>query len=603
MTADVAQFVREYVITSDLGPILVVAWNLPTAFSEYAGPLTFIGCEAFPGRIASTDYTAHIRRGGDHEMSIALRRQSERQDQSYGLVCLDANHGIESLIDQINVALRTCSPEAVFLLPGAAPPARGMATSLPSQDWWVGDVWTLVEILRSNGATVHTSGLEPTGMLLASGVAPIDPEEARRTAARLQASICDDETFQRQFQHANLTELLMMLDMAAGEVANRERVRVLLDEAQPDVIRSTLIDPVLTWDRPPPFFLCDLSGKELATDHVWRRERVVHGVKVDEFENALLYGRDLILAGSLTGDYLNCYTKNWESGPASGWLHMIAKDPENSADVSTSLTEEKGHFVVRRSLLEGATKLDGPIFTGTPDEYLNYGMWLLYTVPGISLFNDMKSHYPHYMAYMDRPWQRQLLLDLGLEPDELLAQKLDTVYAAPSLATMRHSSRSLSLSATDLAAFDALGERAVRSGGAKPERIFISRRSRTKAGAYRGLLNEDELVNRMQLLGFTVVEPELYPIMDQARIFRDARVVVGLGGAGMFNVAFCRPGTIVIDIESGADWIDAHAELFASTGVSYGFILGDTDETDPSPSQKRWRLDIDRAVSAILNHI
>ena len=60
------------------------------------------------------------------------------------------------------------------------------------------------------------------------------------------------------------------------------------------------------------------------------------------------------------------------------------------------------------------------------------------------------------------------------------------------------------------------------------------------------------------------MEPESLSLNEQARIFRSADVIVGLGGAAMFNVAFSRAGVKVVDIESGMLHADAHANLFAS---------------------------------------
>jgi hypothetical protein len=42
----------------------------------------------------------------------------------------------------------------------------------------------------------------------------------------------------------------------------------------------------------------------------------------------------------------------------------------------------------------------------------------------------------------------------------------------------------------------------------------------------------------------------------------------------MFNVAFCRPGTIVIDIESEPHWIHAHMSYFSSLNLRYVIFEG-----------------------------
>jgi capsular polysaccharide biosynthesis protein len=70
----------------------------------------------------------------------------------------------------------------------------------------------------------------------------------------------------------------------------------------------------------------------------------------------------------------------------------------------------------------------------------------------------------------------------------------------------------------------------------------------------------------------------------------------------MFNVVFSTPGTRVITIESTTNFIDAHTNIFGSAGLEYGVIFGREDRTDPRPNQKRWSLDVDRAVEIICRH-
>jgi capsular polysaccharide biosynthesis protein len=133
-----------------------------------------------------------------------------------------------------------------------------------------------------------------------------------------------------------------------------------------------------------------------------------------------------------------------------------------------------------------------------------------------------------------------------------------------------------------------------------PEKIFISRLTRTrKHGAYRGLNNEEALIEVLHRIGFVAVEPEQLPLEAQVALFRNARSIVGLGGAAMVNTAFCRPGTRVVTIESTLGFIDGHTNIFGSLGLDYGVILGDEDRTDQRPVQWRWRLDVPRALEQI----
>ena len=64
--------------------------------------------------------------------------------------------------------------------------------------------------------------------------------------------------------------------------------------------------------------------------------------------------------------------------------------------------------------------------------------------------------------------------------------------------------------------------------------------------AGRPLHNEAEVAARLSRLGFVGVEPGTMSLEEQIRTFHAADHVVGVGGAAMTNIVFCRePGTKV----------------------------------------------------------
>lgn len=66
-----------------------------------------------------------------------------------------------------------------------------------------------------------------------------------------------------------------------------------------------------------------------------------------------------------------------------------------------------------------------------------------------------------------------------------------------------------------------------------PDRIFLSRRT-----AKRSCHNAEEVEGLFAEHGFEVVFPEEHPLAEQARMFREAGVVGGFAGSGMFGILF-----------------------------------------------------------------
>ncbi len=186
-----------------------------------------------------------------------------------------------------------------------------------------------------------------------------------------------------------------------------------------------------------------------------------------------------------------------------------------------------------------------------------------------------------------------LLTMMGIAEHDIIRHDVARTYRFRSIDLLRTPRNDFHVYPDEHAMFRALAES--HGEGPPARRIFVSRRSRSRAG-YRPLSNEDELIGALLPLGFTIIEPELLPPRVQMRMFAEAEAVVGLGGGGMFNAVFCKPGTKLLDIESTPTFLDRHANLFASLGLDYGMIVGAEDITDPNTIHRRWHLDIAAAM-------
>jgi tetratricopeptide (TPR) repeat protein len=66
------------------------------------------------------------------------------------------------------------------------------------------------------------------------------------------------------------------------------------------------------------------------------------------------------------------------------------------------------------------------------------------------------------------------------------------------------------------------------------EKIYVSR----KESRYRRMLNEAEVEQLFEAMGFAIVRPERHSFTEQVRIFSRARLIAGCAGAGMTNMVF-----------------------------------------------------------------
>jgi hypothetical protein len=241
-----------------------------------------------------------------------------------------------------------------------------------------------------------------------------------------------------------------------------------------------------------------------------------------------------------------------------------------------------------------------PVFLASPLEPDNWGRWIATTVPKAAQF---KSHgYGRtFLCRAAHQWQRNFLRLLGIQDLQLMDHDPGKTYFCRDAATIEYSVANMSISDTEKQIYSDLAEVCGRTtSDCFGDRIFISRLSHSaRYPHYRVLQNETELMAALVDVGFKAVQPEQLSIAEQIGMFARARCVVALGGAALFSVCFCPPGTTVVTVEASDRFIRAHSMLLSSMGHRFGVIFGQQDLTDPAPVHKRWTIDVHRACAAI----
>ena len=74
--------------------------------------------------------------------------------------------------------------------------------------------------------------------------------------------------------------------------------------------------------------------------------------------------------------------------------------------------------------------------------------------------------------------------------------------------------------------------------------VYLSR-----ANQKRKFVTESHIEAKLSERGFEVVRPEELSTKDQIKLFEQSKIIVGPTGAGFANVLFCKPGTIVVEIQ------------------------------------------------------
>ncbi|MFC7681239.1 glycosyltransferase family 61 protein [Paenibacillus sp. GCM10028914] len=108
------------------------------------------------------------------------------------------------------------------------------------------------------------------------------------------------------------------------------------------------------------------------------------------------------------------------------------------------------------------------------------------------------------------------------------------------------------------------------------ERIFISR----NRASYRRMVNEDAVKDVLSSLGFSIVILEDLSVAEQIALFVSARVVVAPHGAGLTNLAFCQPGTKVVEIFHPGHIVPVYWMISNHNELDYYLMYGQSQKVE-----------------------
>jgi len=65
---------------------------------------------------------------------------------------------------------------------------------------------------------------------------------------------------------------------------------------------------------------------------------------------------------------------------------------------------------------------------------------------------------------------------------------------------------------------------------------------------YRKIVNEADLIEKIRKQGFEIINPQHFEILEQMKIFSNAKQIISPHGSNLTNLIFCKKGTSIIEI-------------------------------------------------------
>jgi hypothetical protein len=244
--------------------------------------------------------------------------------------------------------------------------------------------------------------------------------------------------------------------------------------------------------------------------------------------------------------------------------------------------------------------LVAPLFHVSQDSYFHWFCDVLPVIEAVRQLESATGLKPTFFVSRPlQPWQQETVALLGVEPADIVCW--DGASANVSqlvVASVRTDGWTCLPSIASLRWIRSEMMRAAIPEGPTPAHIYIRRRGRRRFG------NDDEVNAFMASRGIVPVDTDGMAIVDQIRLFNQARLIVGAHGAGLTNLIFSNHAEVV---ELFGPWkslcFAAIAEGFghAYTGVdlvpSAGFQNGDVGrDADFEVDLDRVQPAVDRAI-------
>jgi capsular polysaccharide biosynthesis protein len=128
------------------------------------------------------------------------------------------------------------------------------------------------------------------------------------------------------------------------------------------------------------------------------------------------------------------------------------------------------------------------------------------------------------------------------------------------------------------------------------EKIYITRKSALR----RKVINEAEVENALSSIGFVSVILEDYSVVEQAAIFSEAKLVIGIHGAGLSNILFLPENSILIELRKFDGGENSFFQsLAAALNQKYHLMYCDAVDAQKSVQDADIRVDVEALTSLV----
>ena len=271
----------------------------------------------------------------------------------------------------------------------------------------------------------------------------------------------------------------------------------------------------------------------------------------------------------------------------------------------------ENNIVFKKGTPRAIKKLNGTVLSlltgGAGNE--NYSHWLFDVLPRIGICENIvcKENINFFLfPNLDKKFQKETIDILKIDKKKILSSKKFRHISCEQLIVTDHPYCINNDATKDITNIPSWIIKWLRdqflpkkeNNDYNPSRFYIDRSdAEINKEQTRKIINEDEVLNFLTNKGFQKVKLEKLSFLEQVKLFCNAKIVVGLHGAGLANLVFCNSNTKIIEFKNN-EKVKQYENLAKKNNLHYRSIINKPLKFNFNNQQGHIKVNIEE-----LNHV
>jgi Glycosyltransferase 61 len=301
-----------------------------------------------------------------------------------------------------------------------------------------------------------------------------------------------------------------------------------------------------------------------------------------------------VISAADAGDSVEAVKTNGEEGLyriPHGWIWRrgahLDKKMRLIRDLSPGVNRSPAWWFVRRQkFFPTVVNCPGTVFSMLADGADNLFHWNYDVLPKLRWLPERRENV-RVLARLVHPFHKACLEAAGIASSSILAADSMTLYRTDELLAAKIVK---GMTPENLAWARQIYLKASESvpKSPKPIRLFISRKNATS----RRVINEEDLLRRIEPHGFQSVQMEKLPLAEQLALFRDAEAIIAPTGAALAQIHLCPPDVKLLVLMPDRCDDFAYRDMAATLKLSAEMLFVPLEPgSDPDPVKANLLLD------------